>query len=565
MNRRLAAILIADVVGYSRLIESDEAGTLAALKDRRKTILEPLVGEHRGRIVKFTGDGVLVEFASAVSAVACALAIQKAMSEANTDRPVPIMLRIGINLGEVVGEGSDILGDGVNIAARLESLAEAGGIWVSAKVHDETAGKLGCVFTDMGEQALKNITRPVRAYRVEDGTAPPLRPRPSQQKPSVAVLPLDSIGGDPDQQPLCDGLTEDVITELSRFRNLDVLSRHASLQLAKRPGGPLPAALAAGCSHVVEGSVRRAGAGYRLTVQLIETKGGAHVWADRFDLAPDLAGADYDDLVATVASSLDSRINASILAATRRKPEAEWSAYDYFLRGRELCNYQNEPLSIPFFAKAVALEPDLAPCHAWMALAQALSFHFDANPQTLRSAAQAGARALELDDADFFSHWANAMVCMWQTEYDRARTHFERAIQLNPSKRQVKADFANWHRFTGSLDEALSMIEAVLKRDQFPAAWYSVIHGHILYDHRRYEDAIAALNLPGYKNFPSHLQAVAALHRLGKEEAARRLLAELATLRPDMTLTDVAAVTPYVDPAMLAHLIDPLRDLGVPE
>ncbi|MFO1089789.1 MAG: adenylate/guanylate cyclase domain-containing protein [Hyphomicrobiales bacterium] len=565
MNRRLAAILISDVVGYSRLIEADEPGTLAALKDRRKGIVEPLVREHRGRIVKFTGDGVLVEFQSAVGAVACALAIQKAMAEANTGRTVPILLRIGINLGEVVEDGADIFGDGVNVAARLEALAEAGGICVSAKVHDEAAGKLACVFTDMGVQTLKNITKAVRAYRVEDGVAPSARTRTGPQKPTVAVLPLDTIGGDPGQQSLTDGLTEDIITELSRFRNLDVLSRHAAHQLSKRPGGPLPAALAAGCTYVVEGSVRRAGGGHRLTVQLIETKGGAHVWADRFDVAADLSGADYDDLVATVASSLDSRINASILSAVRQKPESEWSAYDYFLRGRELCNYQNEPLSIPYFAKALQLEPNLAPGHAWMALAQALSFHFDANPQTLQSAARAGARALELDDADFFSHWANAMVCLWQRDYDRARTHFERSIQLNPSKRQVKADFANWYRFAGRNDEALAMIEAVLKRDQFPATWYSVVHGHILYDHRRYEEAIAALSLPGYRNFPSHLQAVAAHHRLGREDVARKLLAEVALLRPDMTLTDIAAVTPYRDAAMLAHLIDPLRDLGVPE
>jgi class 3 adenylate cyclase len=568
MNRRLAAILVADVVGYSRLMAADEAGTLSALRQRRKTIIEPLVREHAGRIVKFTGDGVLVEFASAVRAISCALEIQDRMAAANSAAvdALPVLLRIGINLGEVVDEGADIFGDGVNIAARLEGLAQPGGICVSAKVHDEVAGKVACAFSDLGEQTLKNMSRPVRAYSV---TATPAVSAPAKaavrrsQKPVVAVLPLDNlIGGS--EQHVCDGFAEDIITELSRFRNLDVLSRHASFQLSKTPAGSLEAARSAGCTYMVEGSVRRTAGQYRVTVQLIEISGGAHVWADRFDV-PAAGTADAsDELVATIASSLDSRINSSIVARTRTKPREEWTAYDCFLRGKELCNYQNEPLAIPFFEQALELDPNLSASHAWLALALALSFHFDAQPSTLERAAAVGQRALELDDADFLSHWANALVCLWQIDYGRSKTHFDRSIQLNPSKRQVKADLANWYRFTNRLDDALATIEDVLKRDQFPAAWYAVIHGHILYDLQRYEEAIAALRMPGYRNFPSHLQAVSALYRLGSRAAAEELLAELSALRPDMSLSAIALVTPYADPARLAHLLDPLRELGVP-
>jgi class 3 adenylate cyclase/Tfp pilus assembly protein PilF len=569
MNRRLAAILVADVVGYSRLMADDEAGTLSALRERRKSIIEPLVREYSGRIVKFTGDGVLVEFASAVKALDCALEIQSRMAAANAGagHAQPVLLRIGVNLGEVVNEGADIFGDGVNIAARLEALAQPGGICVSAKIQDEVAGKVSCAFADIGEQMLKNMSRPVRAYRV---TAPPagaarVQARvPSSRKPVVAVLPLDNLMGSGEQH-LIDGLTEDIITELSRFRNLDVLSRHASFQLSKTPAGSLEAARSAGCTYLVEGSVRRIGDQFRVTVQLIEISGGAHVWADRFDISSQGISEAGDELVATIASSLDSRIYSSILASTRTKPREEWTAYDCFVRGKELCNYQNEPLAIPFFEQALELDPNLSASHAWLALALALSFHFDAQRSTLERAAAVGSRALELDDADFLSHWGNALVCLWQCDYERSKSHFDRAVQLNPSKRQIKADLANWYRFTGEFDTALRTIEDVLRRDQFPARWYTVIHGHILYDLKRYEDAIVALNKSGYRNYPSHLQSVAAHFRLGNHSAARALLDELLQLKPDMTLGSVAAVTPYSEPAMLAHLLNPLRELGVSE
>ena len=259
MTRRLAAIAVADVVGYSRLMEADEAGTLAALKQRRSAILEPTVRAHGGRIVKLMGDGVLLEFASAVNAVKAAVELQEKFTEAN--QPLPdnrrIFLRIGINLGDVIGEGSDIYGDGVNIAARLEALAEPGGIIVSAKVHEEVRGKIDVAFADIGEQHLKNITAPVRALAARTGVVPMEPSLAPSAKLSIAVLPFDNMSGDPSQQYLSDGITEDIITELSRFRNLSVASRHASFHLGGKGVNPVQAARDLGVNFVVEGACAR--------------------------------------------------------------------------------------------------------------------------------------------------------------------------------------------------------------------------------------------------------------------------------------------------------------------
>src|SRR5262245_8209675 len=283
VQRRLAAIAVADVVGYSRLMEGDETGTLAALKQRRKTILQPVVRGHEGRIIKFTGDGVLMEFASAVNAVTAALELQEKMAEANAplseDRR--ILLRIGINLGDIIGEGTDVYGDDVNIAARLETLADPGGVCVSAKVRDETHGRLAVAFVDMGEQALKNIARPVHVFRIGDRAEPiPVGPPLSlPEKPSIAVLPFDNINGDPAHDYLSDGITEDIITELGRFRELLVIARNSSFALRGKALDIREVGRKLGAHFIVEGSVRRIGDQVRVTAKLVEVSSGRHRWA----------------------------------------------------------------------------------------------------------------------------------------------------------------------------------------------------------------------------------------------------------------------------------------------
>jgi adenylate cyclase len=284
MERRLAAILAADVVGYSRLMEDDEAATLAALKSRRKDVLDPLVAKHQGRVFKTTGDGVFVEFASAVNAVQCAVDLQQAMAAANDGQPDDhqIILRIGVNLGDVMVEGSDLYGDGVNIAARLEALAEPGRILVSGTAYDHIKSKVKVGFDDLGSQTLKNIAEPVRAYRVS-GT-PDVAVTAQKlvtDKPSIAVLPFTNISGDPEQQYFSDGITEDIITELSRFHSLLVIARNSSFQYRDKSVDIRRVARELGAQYVVEGSIRRIADRVRVTAQLIDAKSGSHLWAER--------------------------------------------------------------------------------------------------------------------------------------------------------------------------------------------------------------------------------------------------------------------------------------------
>lgn len=321
VRRRLAAIAVADVVGYSRLMEVDEVGTLSALKRRRSDILQPLIRGHGGRIVKLMGDGVLMEFSSAVHAVEAALEFQARMSQANNTVAVErhIVLRIGINLGDVIGEGADLYGEGVNIAARLEALAEAGGICISAKVYEEAREKVDASFEDLGEVELKNLARPVRAYRVGAKVAQPgvsVTSNSAATKPSIVVLPFDNMNGDAGQKYLSDGITEDIITELSRFKNLTVAARHVSFQLASKEANSVQAARNIGAGYIVEGSVRRAGDRIRITAQLIDAKSGNHIWAERYDTAYLDIFVVQDKVVAAVASTLEGRM---VAAAAQKK------------------------------------------------------------------------------------------------------------------------------------------------------------------------------------------------------------------------------------------------------
>ena len=342
VHRRLAAIVAADVVGYSRLMERDEAGTLAALKARRRDVLDPLVARHHGRIFKVTGDGVLVEFASAVDAVQCAVDLQHGMAAANKDQPEDrhLVLRVGVNLGDVMVEGSDLYGDGINIAARLETLAEPGVILVSGTAHDHVRNKVAVDFDDLGAQNLKNMIEPVQVYRVS-GTATPRsqaavdKPLASS-KPSIAVLPFVNMSGDPEQEYFADGITEDIITDLSRWQSLAVSSRNSTFQFKGKSVDIQRIGRELGARFLVEGSVRRMGERIRITAQLIDVETGNHLWAERFDRAMADLFAVQDEVVRTIVGTLVGRVYASGAERARRKPPSSMVAYDHVLRGNAL-------------------------------------------------------------------------------------------------------------------------------------------------------------------------------------------------------------------------------------
>src|SRR5262245_1220032 len=336
IQRRLAAILAADVVGYSRLVEQDEAGTLATLKARRKQILEPLVAKHQGRVFKVAGDGVLVEFASAVNAVQCAIDLQQEMAAANDgqreDRQ--IILRIGVNLGDVIVEGSDLCGDGVNIAARLEAVAEPGGILVSAPAFDFVRNKVKVGFGDLGAQTLKNITEPVRAYRVTGTPAVAVAaPKAVSDKPSIAVLPFANMSGDPEQEYFSDGIVEEIITALSRMRSLFVVARNSSFYYKGRPINVRQVGRELGVRYVLEGSVRKAANRLRISGQLIDAETGAHLWADRFDGDMEDIFDLQDQVTAKVVGAIAPKLDEAEIERIRSKPTENFDAYDHFLRG----------------------------------------------------------------------------------------------------------------------------------------------------------------------------------------------------------------------------------------
>ena len=370
VERRLAAILAADVAGYSRLIEADEEGTLGRLRTLRTEVIDPKIAGHRGRIVKTTGDGVLVEFASVVDAVRCAVEVQRAMAECNAGVPADkrIELRIGIHQGDVIVEDGDIFGDGVNLAARLESLADPGGICVSGRVHADVAGKLDVGFEDLGEQQVKNISRPVRVFRAQFGTpkaaagSEPALALPD--KPSIAVLPFANMSGDPEQEYFADGMVEEITTAIARLPWLFVIARNSSFTYKGRAVDVKQVARELGVRYVLEGSVRKAGNRVRITGQLIDATTGAHVWADRFEGSLDDIFDLQDRVASNVVGAIEPKLQKSEIERVTRKPAASLGAYDLYLRAQgQYHKYTQEGFgeAVALLERALIIDPSYAP------------------------------------------------------------------------------------------------------------------------------------------------------------------------------------------------------------
>src|SRR5262245_9118572 len=412
VQRRLAAVMADDVVGYSRLMGQDEAGTLAALKMRRKNVLEPLVARHRGRIFKVMGDAVFVEFGSAVNAVQCAVELQQGMAAANSGLPEDrrIVLRIGVNLGDVMVEGSDLYGDGVNIAARLEAVAEPAGICISAKVYEEARNRLSFSFDDLGERQFKNVASPVRVFRVAWDTDPDrLGPKQSSPQPalpdraSIAILPFVNMSSDPEQAFFGHGLAEDLITDLSKVPGLLVIARNSSFAYQGRSVDVRSIARDLGVRYIIEGSVRRAAARVRINAQLIDAFSRSHIWADRFDRDLSDIFVVQDEVVGKIIDALSNALPAAQPPPKRRATNLE--AYDLFVRGRSLVtSLRPAHEARPFLEKAIALDPDFSEAYAWLALSYHLGWLHSGEPTEChrvlaRSTAQR-AVALDADNAD---------------------------------------------------------------------------------------------------------------------------------------------------------------------
>jgi TolB-like protein len=571
--RRLAAILAADVVGYSRLMEQDEAGTLAALKARRANILAPLVRQHEGRIVKVMGDGVLVEFASAVNAVACAVELQKRMAAANDgvseDRRV--VLRIGINLGDIMVEGGDLYGDGVNIAARLQELADPGGICVTGKVHDEVRRKLDLAFESAGEQTLKNFAEPLRIYRTggERERRPTAGRALSPEKPAIAVLPFVNMSGDPEQEYFSDGITEDIITELSRFRSLHVIARNSAFAFKGKAAKVQETAKELGAAYVVEGSVRRVGARIRITAQLIEAAGGTHLWAERYDRPAEEVFAIQDDVVRTVAATLAGRLEAAGAEGLRRRPTASLSAYECVLRGNALPvgDPVLEPIAHQLFEQAVALDPDYAMAHAQLAISYAKQWedNMSGSSKELDRAFELAMRAVSLDPQEIVCHTALGYIQLCRRRHDEAEFHARKAVALNPNRPNALATLAFILTRVGQPDAAVALIADAMRLDPHHPTWYWTELGVAHFAARRYAEAVAAIKRRPNLAFFWQTYLAACHAQLGEDDAMRSAAAEIMRLRPDFSTAVFTAHESFKLEADREHLASSLHKAGLPE
>jgi TolB-like protein len=456
VDRRLAAILAADVSGYSRLMAADEEDTLIQLKAHRCALVDPKITEHRGRIVKTTGDGVLVEFASVVDALRCAVEVQRGMAERNAEVPQNkrIEFRMGIHQGDIIFEGGDIFGDGVNLAARLEGVAEPGGICVSARVQEDARGKLDVAFEDAGDQQLKNIERPVRVYRVQPRSAP-TSSRPTlalPDKPSIAVLPFQNMSGDPEQEYFADGMVDEIITALSRFRSLFVIARNSTFTYKGRSADVKQVGRELGVRYVLEGGVRKAANRVRIIGQLIDTTTGTHIWADRFEGGLEDAFDLQDRVTASVVGAIAPKLEQAEIERAKRKPTESLDAYDYYLRGRAHAirwTREGNSEALQMFYKAIDLDPDFASAYGMAAFcySQRKGFGWVANRrQEIAETAELARRAAALgrDDAVALGAggWALALVV---GDLDDAGAFIDRALELNPNL-AVTWQFSGWVR-----------------------------------------------------------------------------------------------------------------------
>ncbi len=570
-RRRLAAILAADVVGCSRLMEQDEAGTLATLKARRKGVLEPVVGRHQGRIFKVTGDGVLVEFGSAVNAVQCAVELQYRMAAANNEIPEArrIVLRVGVNLGDVMIEGGDVYGDGVNVAARLEGMAEPGGVLVSGTAFDYVKNKVDVGFEDLGTQPLKNIAEPVRVYRVTGTPQVALAAsRPATDKPSIAVLPFTNMSVEPEQQYFSDGITEDIITELSRLQSLFVIARNSSFQYRDKAVDVRRIGKELGVHYVVEGSVRKMGNRIRITVQLIEAPTGNHLWSERYDRSIDDLFELQDEVTRTIVATLIGRVEDAEIKGTVRKHPANLAAYYSLLRGIEhLRAYGDDDnrQARELFEHAISLDPRFALAHAYFALALLIEHGFDYAPDSIKDRALDSARtAVRLDPRESRCHQFLGQAYLLRGEYDLALTHFERTSALNPNDANATAHRGYALAIVGRAEEGIGLIRHAMRLNPLHPDWYWDNLAIAQYTARHYEEALDSNRQSGGReSFWCNAQMAACYAQLGRLDEARERAAEVLRLKPNFHF--LSQTLHHKNPADAEHWVEGMRKAGLPE
>jgi adenylate cyclase len=560
MERRLSAILAADVVGYSRLMGADEAGTLASLKAVRTDFIDGKIAEHQGRIVKLTGDGMLVEFPSVVNAVACAAQLQRGMNERNADvqQDRRIEFRIGVNLGDVIVDGDDIYGDGVNVAARLESIAEAGGITVSQSVRDHVGNRLALGFEDRGEQQLKNIEKPIRVYHVvlEEPADAPVASK-KDDRPSIAVLPFTNMSGDPEQEYFSDGITEDIITDLSKVSGLSVIPRHTAFSYKGKSLKVQQLAPELGVGFVLEGSVRKAGTRVRVTGQLVDCHDGNHLWADRFDRDLTDIFAIQDEITHAIVEQLKVRLLPREKQSIAQMPTSSLQAYDYYLKGRELLHrgsISGYKAARDMFTKAVKLDVNYARAYAGIADCDSFLYLRATDTVPPQSILELAEKALALEPGLAEAHASRGAALAVLKRYGEAAAEFEKAISLDANSFEAYWFYARACIFQGKLEQAATLLEraAEAKRDDYssvcilPQLYRSLGREHDVREASRKGARLAERQLTLH---PDDARAAElgsqCLIEIGDADRAREWIARALALEPDNPPTQYNAACGY--------------------
>ena len=580
MERRLSAILAADVVGYTRLMEADEAGTHARLKAVRSDIIDPKLAECGGRIVKTTGDGMLVEFPSAVDAVRSAVEVQEQMAAGGGD----IRFRVGVNIGDIIIENDDIFGDGVNLAARLEAAAPVGGVLISAAVHDHIAGKVTASFSDGGAQSFKNISKPVQVWRWhpegDDVQAPAVAaekaPLALPDKPSIAVLPFNNMSGDPEQEYFSDGITEDIITALSKFRWFFVTARNSTFAYKGQSPNIPEVARELGVQYVLEGSVRKAGSRVRVTGQLIDALSGNHIWAERYDRELVDIFDLQDEITSAITGAVAPELAETVRARSVKKAPGSLDAWD--LQNRAMWhlyrfNKEDAAAAEELFERAIQADPSFAAAHASLAYQQYLNVVLgfsEAPASSLEVGLKAAKRAVELDDKDSLGHCMIGRILCMYGQHDASIAATERALDLNPNSFIVCLSMGMVLTWAGRNEEAVAHFDEALRLSpNDPAGWASEhIKAVCLAGLERYDEALAAaqraIQYP-MADFWPRAQKAFIFARMGKIAEAEAALAEARDMRPDLSVALIGRMlSGYYEEDKIEYL-DALRKVGLPE
>jgi adenylate cyclase len=600
VERRLAAILAADVAGYSRLMGVDDVATLRALKAHRREVVDPAIAAHNGRIVKTTGDGMLVEFASVVDAVTCAMSVQKSMADRNdtgiglahSNGTPRIIFRIGINVGDIIIDGDDIFGDGVNVAARVEAECEPGGVYLSANAFEQIRGKTSFTFDDMGERHLKNIDRPIRVYSVRAGESriaaqsnehatifsmlEKSKPLPLPEKPSIAVLPFQNMSGDPEQEYFADGMVEDIITALSRFKTLFVIARNSSFSYKGKSPDIRQVGRELGVRYVLEGSVRKAGSRVRITGQLIDATTGAHLWADKFEGELEDVFGLQDQVTMSVVGLIAPKVEQAEIERAKQKPTDRLDSYDFYLRGMELVSTRTLsalPEARELFKKAFEKDPEYAAAYAMAAWALLAQQSISGVPLTIEMRTDAirlanlGSR-WGTDDAFTLARSGHVLTYLGH-EYDRGASMAEQAVALNPNLAIAWYSRGWVALMCGEGERAIESFDRMIRLSPLDPLRVRAWNGSsfAFFGLGRYEDGfVSATKAIQFLTDAQSLGAyIVNAVRAGHAVEAREAVAQLLKLQPDFRASHAQEAFPMRSQEARHRITAALRDAGLPD